>query len=152
MAYRIANQRSFPGWGFMLENGATTLWETWAASDNVYSKNHPMFGSIAEWFYRSLLGINTAAPGFKKIIIKPQPAGDLVFAKGSYNSLYGKISSDWNITQGKFTLKVGIPANTSAEIWVPLKYGKVTGGKLLREEKGYAVFATGSGNYTFVSN
>lgn len=152
MAYRIANQRSFPGWGFMLESGATTLWETWAASDNVFSKNHPMFGSIAEWFYRSLLGINPAAPGFKKIIIKPQPAGDLTFAKGSYNSLYGKINSDWNITQGKFTLKVGIPANTSAEIWVPLKYGKVTGGKLLREEKGYAVFATGSGNYTFVSN
>lgn len=152
MAYRIANQRSFPGWGFMLENGATTLWETWAASDNVFSKNHPMFGSIAEWFYRSLLGINPAAPGFKKIIIKPQPAGDLTFAKGSYNSLYGKISSDWKITQGKFTLKVGIPANTSAEIWVPLKYGKVTGGKLLREEKGYAVFATGSGNYTFTSN
>lgn len=152
MAYRIANQRSFPGWGFMLESGATTLWETWAASDNVFSKNHPMFGSIAEWFYRSLLGINPAAAGFKKIIIKPQPAGDLTFAKGSYNSLYGKISSDWKIAQGKFTLKVGIPANTSAEIWVPLKYGKVTGGKLLREEKGYAVFETGSGNYTFMSN
>lgn len=151
MAYRIANQRSFPGWGYMLENGATTLWETWAASDNVYSKNHPMFGSIGEWFYRSLLGINPAAPGFKKIIIKPQPAGDLTFAKGSYNSLYGKISSDWKIQNGKFSLKVRIPANTSAEIWVPLKYGKVTGGKLLREEKGYAVFATGSGNYTFAS-
>jgi alpha-L-rhamnosidase len=83
LAYRIADQRGYPGWGLMLENGATTLWETWAASDNTYSKNHPMFGSIGEWFYRSLLGINPAAPGFKKIIIKPQPAGDLTFARGS---------------------------------------------------------------------
>lgn len=151
MAYRIADQRTFPGWGYMLENGATTLWETWAASDNTYSKNHPMFGSIGEWFYRSLLGINPAAPGFKKIIIKPQPAGDLTFAKGSYNSPYGPITSDWKIVNGKFNLKVNIPANTSAEIWVPLKYGKVSGGKMLREEKGYGVFETGSGNYTFVS-
>ena len=46
MAYRVADQRSFPGWGYMLEQGATTLWETWAFSDNVYSQNHPMFGSI----------------------------------------------------------------------------------------------------------
>ncbi|MRG44143.1 Bacterial alpha-L-rhamnosidase [Chitinophaga sp. SYP-B3965] len=151
IAYRIADQRSFPGWGYMLDSGATTLWETWAASDNTYSKNHPMFGSIGEWFYRSLLGINPAAPGFKKIIIKPQPAGDLTFAKGSYNSPYGPISSDWKITNGKFSLKVNIPANTSAEVWVPLKYGKVSGAKMLREEKGYAVFERGSGNYTFVS-
>lgn len=151
MAYRIADQRSFPGWGYMLGSGATTLWETWAASDNTYSKNHPMFGSIGEWFYRSLLGINPAAPGFKKILIKPQPAGDLTFAKGSYNSPYGTITSDWKITNGKFSLKVTIPANTSAEIRVPLKYGKVSGGKMLREEKGYGVFETGSGSYTFVS-
>jgi alpha-L-rhamnosidase len=151
LAYRIADQRGYPGWGHMLENGATTLWETWAASDNTYSKNHPMFGSIGEWFYRSLLGINPAAPGFKKIIIKPQPAGDLTFAKGSYDSPYGTISSDWKITKGKFDLKVSIPPNTSAEIWVPMKYGKVSGGKLIREEKGYAVFGTGSGNYVFVS-
>lgn len=152
MAYRIADQRSYPGWGHMLENGATTLWETWAASDNVYSKNHPMFGSIGEWFYRSLLGINSAAPGFKKIIIKPQPAGDLTYAKGSYDSPYGAITSDWKIVNGKLNLQVSIPANTSAEVWVPAKYGKVSGGgKLLREEKGYTVFGTGSGNYSFVS-
>ncbi|SIN84478.1 family 78 glycoside hydrolase catalytic domain [Chitinophaga niabensis] len=151
LAYRIADQRGFPGWGHMLENGATTLWETWAASDNTYSKNHPMFGSIGEWFYRSLLGINPAAPGFKKIIIKPQPAGDLTFAKGSYDSPYGAISSNWKIANGKFDLRVSIPPNTSAEVWVPTKYGKVSGGKLIREEKGYAVFGTGSGNHIFVS-
>ena len=93
----------------MLANGATTLWETWAPSDNVYSQNHPMFGTVDEWFYRSLLGINAAAPGFKKIIIKPQPAGDLTWAKGSYASISGTIVSDWKIENNTFTLKASIP-------------------------------------------
>jgi len=160
MAYRIANQRTFPGWGHMIERGATTLWETWKESDNTFSKNHPMFGSVSEWFYRSLLGINAAAPGFKKIIIKPQPAGDLTYAKGSYNSVYGKIGSDWVIRDGQFHLKVTIPANTRAEIWIPVAAGGAIkeGGKRvadvkdikqLRQENGYAVIETGSGNYAF---
>jgi alpha-L-rhamnosidase len=162
MAYRIANQRDFPGWGYMVANGATTLWETWAASDNTYSKNHPMFGSVGEWFYRSLLGINASAPGFKKIIIKPQPAGDMKHAKGSYISPYGKIGSAWEITDGKFSLNAEIPVNTTAEIWLPLKYGEniteagkvisgVNGLKMLREENGYAIFSAGSGSYTFTA-
>jgi alpha-L-rhamnosidase len=66
MAYQVADQRSFPGWGHMLAEGATTLWESWKKPDNATSMNHPMFGSISEWFYRSLLGINPAAPGFQK--------------------------------------------------------------------------------------
>lgn len=154
IAYRVANQRSFPGWGHMIENGATTLWETWKYSDNTYSQNHPMFGSIGEWFYRSLLGINAGAPGFRKIIVKPQPAGDLTSAKGHVQSMYGKITSDWSIRNGVFTLKTSIPANTTAEIFVPLKFGGVVkeSGKPLqpqRTEAGYAVFATGSGSYVF---
>jgi len=163
MAYRIANQRAYPGWGYMLANGATTLWETWASSDNTYSKNHPMFGSVGEWFYRSLLGINAAEPGFKKVIIKPQPAGDLKHAKGSFNSVYGKIQSAWEITDQQFKLDVKIPVNTTAEVWIPTKFGndiregtkKVSdaeGVKYLRSEKGYAVFHTGSGSFSFVSN
>lgn len=154
VAYRMADQRSYPGWGHMMENGATTLWETWAYSDNTFSQNHPMFGSVGEWFYRSLLGINAAEPGFRKIIIKPQPAGDLTFAKGYVQSVYGKISSDWAISKGVFTLKTNIPANTTAEVYIPVKYGSVvkeSGNVLqpLRAENGYAVFATGSGNYVF---
>ncbi|MEO6707057.1 MAG: family 78 glycoside hydrolase catalytic domain, partial [Ginsengibacter sp.] len=121
VAYRIANQRDFPGWGHMMAHGASTLWETWAYSDNKYSQNHPMFGSVCEWFYRSLLGINSAAPGFKKIIIKPQPAGDLTSAKGSYSSIRGRIASNWSISGERFKLEVEIPANTTAEIWIPNK-------------------------------
>lgn len=162
MAYRIANQRDFPGWGYMIASGATTVWETWAASDNTFSKNHPMFGSVGEWFYRSLLGINAAAPGFKKMVIRPQPAGDLKHAEGSYHSPYGKIGSSWEITGQQFKLNVEIPVNTTAEIWVPLKYGEqitesgkrisdAEGVVMLRKENGCAVLQAGSGSYFFVT-
>lgn len=162
VAYTVANRRSFPGYGYMIDNGATTLWETWAYSDNIYSQNHPMFGSVGEWFYRSLLGINAGAAGFERIIIKPQPAGDLTFAKGSYMSVKGPIVSSWQKSSDRFTLHVEIPANTFAEIWVPLvKDGAITEDgkalaatddmKMVRTENGYAVFETGSGKYDFAS-
>jgi len=163
LAYRIANQRDFPGWGHMIESGATTLWETWKYSDNVFSQNHPMFGSIDSWFYRSLLGINGSEPGFKKFMIKPQPAGDLTHATGTFQSPYGQIGSSWKIVDGCFTLKVQVPVNTKAEIWIPMAYGgniseggkpvRQAGGiKYLRKSNGYAVFEVGSGEYSFRTN
>jgi alpha-L-rhamnosidase len=162
LAYQIANQPDFPGWGYMLSKGATTLWESWATSDNVYSQNHPMFGSVDEWFYRSLLGINEAAPGFKRIIIKPQPAGDLTWAKGNYYSVSGNIISDWKIEKDVFSLHVVIPANTSAEVWIPAQENstvtekgvaveKMDGFKSTRYQFGYRVAVVGSGDYDFRS-
>ena len=156
-ACRIAQQKDYPGWINMLNNGATTLWEAWHEPGTVYSANHPMFGSIDEWFYRSLLGINAAAPGFKKIIIKPQPAGGISFAKGSYQSVMGVIKSDWKKEADKFTLQVSIPANTSATVFITAKQGAtiMENGKavnVIRYEKGYAVVETGSGDYVFTAN
>jgi alpha-L-rhamnosidase len=156
VAYRIANQREYPGWGYMLKQGATTLWETWKYPDAAPSQNHPMFGSVDEWFYRSLLGINALEAGFKKIQIKPQPAGDLTWAKGSYESVYGTISSDWRKENGGLVLNVQIPVNTTAEVWVPSKESdKITersGAPLrrLRFESGYSVFEIGSGSWQLV--
>ena len=86
VAYGVANAEGYPGWRHMLETGATTLWETWKYPEKYPSQNHPMFGSVSEWFFRSLLGINPGAPGFRRIILKPQPAGDLTWAKGTYQS------------------------------------------------------------------
>ena len=156
LAYTIANQRDYPGWGYMLDRGATTLWETWQYPDNAPSQNHPMFGSIDEWFYRSLLGINQAAPGFQKIIIKPQPAGDLTWAKGNYRSIRGLIASNWKKSNNEFELNISIPANTTAEVWIKLKDGgtlKQNGQALDRPDykqiDGYAVVITGSGSYKF---
>jgi len=155
VAYRVANQRDYPGWGFMLAGGATTLWESWEYPDNASSQNHPMFGSTEEWFYRSLLGINPAEPGFRKIVIKPQPAGDLRSAKGSYSSIHGKIVSDWKIEGDTYTLSVEIPANTSAKVYV--KTSKSEQVKCSEQviysgyEDGYAVYETESGTYSFDS-
>lgn len=163
VAYRMVDKRTFPGWGYMIDHGATTLWETWAYSDNVFSQDHPMFGSVNEWFYRSLLGINAGAPGFKRIIIKPQPGGDLTFVKGSYLSVMGPIRSEWRREGRRFSLHVEIPANTTAEVWLPAGDSSniSEGGKPIKEiqgirwqgmKNGYAVFDVGSGDYHFESD
>ncbi len=162
VSYSIANQRTFPGWGNMLVHDATTLYECWLYPDTVCSQNHPMFGSISEWFYKSLLGINAKAPGFSLIEIKPQPAGDLTWAKGHYDAIVGRISSEWKIDGTRFFLKVTVPANTKATVFVPslpkqevLEGGilaeKSSGLKFVEYRDGYAVFEAGSGSYSFES-
>lgn len=155
IAYSIANKRGFPGWAYMMDNGATTLWETWAYPESSPSQNHPMFGSVEEWFYRSLLGINPAAPGFEKIIIKPQPAGDLTWAKGSYKSVRGNIVSEWKKEAGIFSLHVVIPPNTKALVYLPSSENATITGldktfQPVRYEDGYNVIETGSGEYNFM--
>jgi len=154
IAYHIASQKDYPGWLNMLRNNATTLWETWAYPEAFPSQNHPMFGSIDEWFYRSLLGINAAAPGFGKIIIKPQPVKELSWAKGSYRSVNGEIKTEWEKDGSTFLLRAWIPANTKAMIYIPSRENgvvKETGKALAvhRYEKGYAVIEVGSGEYFF---
>jgi alpha-L-rhamnosidase len=157
VAYSIADARGFPGWRHMLESGATTLWETWEYPEKYPSQNHPMFGSVSEWFFRSLLGINPAGPGFKKIILKPQPAGDLTWAKGGYRSVHGEIKSDWKISADKFLWQVSIPPNTKALVYIPSSAaGTVTlDGKVLQSlkyENGYVKTSLGSGDYLFESD
>jgi hypothetical protein len=114
-----------------------------------------MLGQIQEWFYHDLAGIQSGGNGFKQIVIAPQPVGDVTWTKASHHSIRGNIVSDWKRHGDKFTLKISIPANTTATIFVPAKSAGTTtataGAKLLREENGCAVFATGSGNYTFQS-
>jgi alpha-L-rhamnosidase len=160
VAYTVANQREFPGYGNMLAHGATTLYESWVYPDTAASQNHPMFGSITEWYFKSVLGINSAAPGFRRIEIKPQPTGDLTWAKGHFDAVTGRIVSDWKIEGPKFYLKVTIPANTTARICVPALPGKPvqeSGQNALKSERlkfidfrdGYANFEAGSGNYSF---
>jgi alpha-L-rhamnosidase len=164
LAYGIVNQRTFPGWGHMLERGATTLWEHWEFSDNTFSHNHPMFGSVSEWFYKVLAGIQPApeAVGFDKILIKPQPVGDLTWVKASYNSVRGKVVSQWKKTGAEFKLQVTIPVGATATVFVPAteparvvesdqSVASVRGAKFLRREGAAAVFAIGSGDYEFTS-
>lgn len=164
VAYEIVNQRTFPGWGFMLENGATTLWEHWAFSDNTYSHDHPMFGSVSEWFYKALAGIQPApdAVGFNKIIIAPQPVGDLQWVKAAYESVHGRIVSEWSKSAGQFRLHVRIPVGSTATVWLPAKNsaGIAESGQSIerrpeiqfqRMNGGKAVFSIPSGDYHFTS-
>jgi alpha-L-rhamnosidase len=162
VSYSIANQRDFPGYANMLAHGATTLYESWKYPDTVNSQNHPMFGSVSEWFYKSILGINATAPGFAKFEIKPQPAGDLTWAKGYYNSVVGKINCNWKIVGLHFYLNVTVPVNTNATLYIPslpdkevLETGKsslqTTGLKFKEYKDNYAVFEAQSGNYLFES-
>jgi alpha-L-rhamnosidase len=121
IAYRIVNKRSFPGWGHMLEQGATTLWEHWEFSDNTYSHNHPMFGSVSQWFYNWLGGIQAApdAVGFDKVIIRPQVIDDLQWVECSHNSVRGKITSSWHKKNGSIFFEVRIPVNAEATVYLP---------------------------------
>jgi alpha-L-rhamnosidase len=162
ISYSVANQRTYPGWGNMLANGATTLYESWEYPDTLKSQNHPMFGSVSEWFYKSLLGINALAPGFSRFEIKPHPSGDLLWAKGYYDSMTGRITSEWNIEGIHFNLKVSIPANTRAMISIPsidsaviLANGKpakdTRGLKFAGHSDGYTIFEAEPGDYSLVS-
>jgi hypothetical protein len=155
--FDINNQSDKPGYGYQLKMGATSLTEAWDAGRDS-SQNHFMLGQIQEWFYHDLAGIQNApgSAGFKNIVINPQPVGDVTWVKAGYNSIRGKIVSDWKRDGGMFTLKVSIPANTTATIFVPAKsaaaVAKPEGATFVRMENDRAIFAIGSGDYTFVSS
>jgi len=162
LAYDIVSQKTFPGWGHMLENGATTLWEHWEYSDNTYSHNHPMFGSVSEWFFRTVAGINNHpdALAFDRIAIRPGVATGLEWATGSYESVRGRIESSWRIENGLTTLKVVVPCNATAEIHVPVdridgnSMNSVTavnnkGVTFLQNGEDGVVIEVGSGEYQF---
>lgn len=159
--YDMLCQTDGPGYMYQLSRGATSLTEAWDTNPNS-SQNHCMLGHIEEWFYSGLLGIRAAAPGFKQIIIQPQMPGDLSWAGGHYDSVYGRIASRWQLEGDQLTMAVTIPANTTATIHVPatdaaavtesgLPADRAAGVKLLRMENGRAVFEVGSGNYRFHS-
>jgi hypothetical protein len=120
--YDMINQDEKPGYGYQLKMGATSLTEAWDANHGA-SHNHFMLGHITEWFYKDLVGIDSdpTAPGFKNVVVRPHPVGDLTWAEGTYESVRGPIAVRWERDGGAFTLKVTIPANTTATVYVPAK-------------------------------
>lgn len=154
--YRLINQDEKPGYGYQLKMGATALAESWHASLGA-SQNHFMLGQIMEWFYADLAGIapDPAAPGFKNVIIRPQPVGDLTWAEASYDSVHGPIAVRWERHEGKFTLKVTIPANTTATVYLPadreLPVAEGQHVTWLRREGDRSVYRIQSGSYVFES-
>jgi alpha-L-rhamnosidase len=165
VAYRLVDQATYPGWGHMLDNGATTLWETWAASDDVYSQNHPMFGSVSEWFFKSLGGISPEeqAVGFDRFRIEPSVTGDLEWVEASYESVRGTISSRWRVADGQLQLDVEVPVNTQAVVQIPTSTGSSVreGRRLVADvsalrplpatRSGTVRLSLGSGRYRFTA-
>lgn len=119
--FDMINRDDVPGYGFQLKKGATALTESWPALENV-SNNHFMLGHVMEWFYSGIAGISQEenSIGFKYIKIRPQPIGDINYAKGSFHSPYGWITTDWKRTPTNFSLKVHIPVNTNASVYLPV--------------------------------
>ena len=169
VAYLLAAQSTYPGWGYMVKQGATTIWELWNGKygdPGMNSGNHVMLlGDLIIWYYEDLAGIkpDPDIPGFKHIIMKPNVVGDLTNVEASYNSSYGRINSSWQLAAGKFTWNVTIPANTSATVYVPTlnkeevkESGKSAssgdGIKFISWEGNLARFEIKSGKYTFTSN
>jgi alpha-L-rhamnosidase len=120
LAGKMVARREFPGWGYMLDNGATTLWETWKPSDDVYSQNHPMFGSVEEWFMKHVLGISPAADalGCDKLVIRPRPTSDLTWARGHHATPKGPVRVDWRLANGRMRLSLELPQGVSARVWL----------------------------------
>lgn len=169
-AYKLLTQDTFPSWLFSVKNGATTIWERWDGwtetagfqSTIMNSFNHYSLGSCGEWLYGTVAGIDQdpTAPAFKKIIIRPQPGGQMTSAKGSLLSMHGTISSSWRKYAGGFALETIIPTNTTAVVYVPasdiadvkesgVPASQVAGLSFLGMERGAAKFAVGSGRYSF---
>jgi alpha-L-rhamnosidase len=164
LAYQIATQESYPGWGFMLANGATTLWERWEnkTGGEMNSHNHPMMGSVGSWFYKYAAGIlpDVEGPGFEKFTIKPCIFDKLTFVDGEYNSVKGTIRSAWKKEAGSIYLDVTVPGNSTATVFVPARNKeRITESnrtidqlgelRFVRLEGTYAVFEVASGVYHF---
>ena len=129
VAYRLLEQDSAPSWRYMIDHGATTIWERWDGwteqrgfqSAWMNSFNHYALGSVGEWLYRFVLGIDQAPgqAGFGRLLIRPHPGGSLTAASGSYRSVRGLIRTGWQRADGTFRFNLEIPPNASACIRVP---------------------------------
>ncbi|MGE4587942.1 MAG: glycoside hydrolase family 78 protein [Mangrovibacterium sp.] len=168
LAYRLATNTSYPSWGYMVENGATTIWELWngnTAAPNMNSYNHVMMlGDLIIWFYENLAGIKSseAAPGFREMIMRPEPVEGLGFVDASLETPYGTVKSNWKRQGNTFEWELVIPANTQARVYLPaIELKHITeNGELLKQVKGIrligfensrAILEVGSGQYLFRS-
>jgi alpha-L-rhamnosidase len=173
LAFKLVTQTTYPSWGYMIKEGATTLWERWEYLTEVgmNSQNHIMLGSVDAWFYRYLAGIqiDPAEPGWKRFRIRPHILGDLQFASASLQTVRGLVSSRWTKGHHSLEFHVTVPVNSQAIVSVPkiglehvvIKEGSIViwkDGMLGQnvagisggcEEKDFVTFDVGSGTYRF---
>ena len=120
LMYRVATQTTFPSWGYMIERGATTLWESWSdLREEKLSLNMKLLGSVEKFFYRDLAGIRATAPGFREVAIAPQVVGDLEWARAQVRTVRGEIAVHWRRIENAFELDLEIPGNVTADVSLP---------------------------------
>jgi alpha-L-rhamnosidase len=170
LAWLLVTNRTFPSWGYMIENGATTIWERWDGyvkgrgfqDAGMNSFNHWAFGAVGEWMVRHILGFqpDERFPGWERFSIRPRPGGGVAWARGHYDSPRGRIVSDWRLAGSEFLLAVTVPPNTSAEVFLPTENAarvresgvtvdRAPGVKWLRSDGGEMVLEVASGSYRF---
>jgi alpha-L-rhamnosidase len=170
VAYKLLLQETYPSWLYPVKMGATTIWERWDGikpdgsfqTTGMNSFNHYAYGAIGDWMYRVMAGLDTdeSEPGYKKVIISPQPGGKITHANAQLETLYGLTVSDWKIENGLFKLKVVIPPNATAQIKLPGAAQAVVteSGTALKDVKGLGKISNqgndvelsaGSGTYQF---
>jgi alpha-L-rhamnosidase len=161
VAYAIANQKSYPGWGWWVAHGATTMWEAWELSARSY--DHYFLGTIDEWFFKYLAGIRSDGDGFREITIHPYLLGDLASAQAHVDTVRGRVSSSWlKGADGRVKLDVVIPPTAQATVFVPAPSGAVVtesgapterapGVRLLGRKGDTLLYRVGSGTYRFRS-
>src|SRR6185312_11677438 len=170
VAHRLLAQRTFPSWRYMIDRGATTIWERWDGwseergfqSAWMNSFNHYSLGSVGEWLYRFVLGIDQApeSAGFRRLLLRPHPGGGLDRVHGSYRSVRGPVLARWERSGGRFTYQVEVPPNAAASVHVPSADPAqvraaagggpaATGAYPGSPGDGEAVFEVGPGRYQF---
>jgi alpha-L-rhamnosidase len=156
-AYQILLQPGFPGWGYMISRGATTIWERWDGikTDGAFndpgmnSFNHYGLGSVGDFLYRRVGGLAPAAPGYAALQVAPTLGGGLTSAAATYETPYGRAVSDWSVSGSVVTLRVSVPAGVAASVTVP-GGGTVTA-PAQAVPMGGRTYHVGSGAYTFTA-
>ena len=184
LAVKHFQSRKFPSWGYEVAQGATTIWERWNSftkehgfggadgkqNASMNSFAHYSFGAVCEWMINDLAGIQSDGPGYDKIIIQPHPPTSgsnpdhppINWVKAHYDSIHGRIASNWKLAKSKFELAVEIPANTTATVYLPASdatqitesgkpLARAPGVRLVKLTNGQAMLEVVSGTYHFVS-
>ena len=171
IAYRLLNNESYPSWGYEVASGATTMWERWDSlrpdgsfgDVGMNSFNHYAYGAVGDWMYQNIGGITATGAGYKTFDIAPSVGGGLTHGKGTFESVFGTITSDWSTTESGLALAVTVPVNTTASVRIPAanQWSVTEGGEPLTPgdgitvesvENGMVTLSVGSGSYAFSSD
>lgn len=164
VAYRLLLQDTFPSWLYPVKHGATTIWERWNGwthkdgffNPQMNSFNHYSLGSVGEWLFRHVLGIelDPEVPGFRRFVLRPFVGQGLDHARGAYRSLHGEIRSAWQREGSRLTWEITVPPNTSARVAIPCADDgepETDGLALVGREPGFAICEAPAGTFRFQS-